>query len=117
MREIPISEWGKDHWSTFAYAACRVIDYQGQLNPLQMRDKHGRGAAYPTFLKAGKEQGHDDYDCLIDLEREGFLVNTGTGLHPVVRLTEKGLEAWRQMTAHKQNGGNFGEFVFSQEGA
>jgi hypothetical protein len=105
------SRWGKDHWSTFAYAAYRAYNYKGVLNFEQMRRD---GDAYPTRLKDGEVKGHNDYDCLWDMERYGFIENHGSGLNPVIKLTEKGLEAYRQLMAYKQNGGNYQDFEFKE---
>lgn len=108
MRDIPINEWGKDHWSCFAYFACCAMDYGGIIDSQRMRHD---GVKYPTMLKTSTEPGHNDYNCLDDLEREGFVENHGTGINPIVKLTMKGLETWTQLTKHKQNGGMFKTFT------
>ena len=110
-REIGIEEWGKDHWALLGYAADRAVNHEGLLDDRKMRQD---GKMYPTFLKQGEEKEHNDYNCLDDLEREGFLENRGTGLYPVVKLTAKGLQAWQQLTAHKQDGKRFKDFIFDQ---
>ena len=108
-REIPVEEWGKDHWALLGYSAHCAVNCEGVIDFRKMRRD---GKKYPTFLKNGQEKDHSDYNCLDDLEREGFLENKGTGLNPVVRLTPRGLEAWQQLTAHKQDGGRFKDFTF-----
>ena len=108
-REIPVEEWGKDHWALLGYAAHCAVNCEGVLDFGKMRRD---GKKYPTYLKEGVAEGHTDYDCLDDLEREGILENVGTGLNPVARLTPKGLEAWQQLSAHKQDGKRFKDFVF-----
>jgi hypothetical protein len=52
LEHVPINRWGKDHWSTFAYAETCVVDkmnadgepYLGELNRDRLRcnaDRHG----------------------------------------------------------------------------
>ena len=95
--------WGKDHWTTFAYAETRWVDHHGMLSHDQMRCDRQRhpifyaakrrvitmgtnadGAKYPTRLKTETPgeggrwgtvelPGHDDYDCLDDVIREGLI--------------------------------------------
>jgi predicted transcriptional regulator len=70
------------------------------------------GDTYPTRLKDSIEiKGHNDYNCLEDLERFGFLnMTTGMGQH--ITITEKGFEAMKQLSEHKTNGETFSTFVF-----
>lgn len=100
---IPMSLFGKDHWSTFAYVETRAVDHKGLLDHDRMRCHAGRhpvllrakrlvitaasadGSRYPTRIKASEtddEDGrhgvtevpdHDDYDCLDDLIAAGLL--------------------------------------------
>jgi hypothetical protein len=98
---IPVTSFGKDHWSTFAYVETRTVDYRGVLEHDHMRCNEQRhpffnnagsraaflgatssGAKYPTRCKGemldGKYQSqeiydHDDYDCLDDLIAAGLL--------------------------------------------
>jgi len=86
---VPVDFFGKDHWTTFAYAETVCVDHDGVLEPLRMRcnwRRHrpfaptesprspGDGAKYPTRLKEGIElKGHDDWDCLQDLENAGLI--------------------------------------------
>jgi hypothetical protein len=89
---VPVGEFGKDHWSTFAYVETRTVDYDGQLSHDQMRcnpNRHpmlhaakrrgmlfdrGVDKEYPTRLLGGIERyDHDDYDCLDDLVAAGLL--------------------------------------------
>ena len=59
-------------------------------------------------LKLGN---HDDLDCLDDLEEAGLIKNLGTGLNPAFKLTKFGAMVMAKLNWHKQNGGNFYEFV------
>ena len=75
MSVIPIENWGKDHWSTFAYAETLAVDNNGIIIPevLKMRTNikthffmrnPNDGSMYPTMLKNGNvSRGHDDWDC------------------------------------------------------
>lgn len=83
---IPVEQFGKDHWSTFAYIETRVVDYGGVLANPNMRTDASRhpkfmarnsaqgGAEYPTRLRGEAEQtDHDDWDCLLDAQEAGLL--------------------------------------------
>lgn len=91
---IPPERWGRDHWTTIAYAftcAGRIMDRQhlriaGKAIP-GVPDKE-----YPTRLQGGVDlYGHDDLDCLSDAGAAGVLHNVGTGMHPCARFTPQGL--------------------------
>lgn len=80
---VPMSEWGRDHWSTFAYLETRAVDHKGYLDCRQMRGGfYGRpddGTKYPTRLRgygednSRKVDGHNDYDCVADMIAEGLV--------------------------------------------
>jgi hypothetical protein len=117
--EIEPSAWGKDHLSTLMYAETCCVDHHGKLASAHMRQGDHRimrlgwprGVDRPSFVNTrpsptrlrGSEvvDGHDDWDCIDDMERAGYLVVSGTGLQPIVTLTEKGwqlafaLRRWR----------------------
>jgi hypothetical protein len=118
--------WGKDHWSTLLYLECGAVDNQGVVQPCRMRcdiDRHPGlvipGALgyvptkkYPTMLKGmALLEDHDDWDCFIDAEAAGLVAWDGTGVNPVVRFTEKGLQAAAALRAHKTKGGQCSNFV------
>lgn len=109
MANVPMKKWGKDHWSLLAYIDSCCINNNGKLNSLRMR---ADGEKYPTRTKDGELRGHNDYHCLKDLESEGFVQNIGTLANPIVRMSDKGLDAMKQLTKHKQTGGNYDNFVF-----
>ena len=86
---IPEAKFGRDHWSTLLYAESCAVDHSGVLDSRRMRKYNERGK-YPTRLAGGEvsSEYHDDYACLQDLEREGYL-----GFWPAqasVVLTDKG---------------------------
>lgn len=112
---VPMHLWGKDHWSTFGYAECRLVDNKGTINAAHMRGSApGHDGGYPTRLAGGVElPDHSDYDCLFDAEEAGLIELDGTGLHPHIRcLTEKGALVAAALRTHKAEGGSFSNFSF-----
>lgn len=112
---VPLHLWGKDHYSTFAYAECRLVDNKGTIDHRHMRGGlPGRDGGYPTRLAAGVElPNHGDYDCLFDAEEAGLLELRGTGVHPEVKaLTPLGAKVASALRSHKAAGGSFGNFKF-----
>jgi hypothetical protein len=118
---IPVAQWGKDHWSTFAYIECRCVDDGGKPNIKHMRcdrDLHPQFShvpdaldkKYPTRYKGGELIDHD-WSCLDDCEMAGLLENIGTGLNRVYRLTPLGRLVAAQLRQHKQDGKNFHDFT------
>jgi hypothetical protein len=105
-RPIPMEQWGKDHWSTFAYAETRAVDHKGALDNRHLRDA---SSGYPTRLKGNVDVvGHGDLECLEDADEEGLLHITAGAL--VVVFTDKGLKVAGGLRAHKAQGGNFATF-------
>lgn len=121
---VPIAQFGRDHWSLFAYVECRVVDHGGvldrthlrcdpRLHPAHAHEGSRQGGPYPTRLVDGLTRGdHDDWDCLDDLEAAGLISSHGTGVNPWFRLTRKGLRMAALLRAHKAKGGQFAEFRF-----
>ena len=124
---IPTSMFGKDHWSTFGYAECRIVDNSGRPQREHMRCDPARhpahahlgstmGSPSPTRLKGGVEcPSHDDWDCIDDLEAAGLLTTGGTGLFPTWALTNKGRRVAAELRAHKAKRGSFGDFTPSED--
>jgi hypothetical protein len=133
---INIIDFGKDHWSLFAYVETRCVDYKGILDKKHLRikneiDKSGSDyyfsqaewkPEYGTRLfgyfkedgtkdKYRQLENHDDLDCLEDLEDAGLIENIGTGLHPAVKLRKLGIAVASQLREHKTNGGMFATFI------
>lgn len=127
------SDFGKDHWSAFAYIVTRCIDHGGQPNKDHMKTntkRHPTGAGIaghsdcPTRLKgyfdlpekdrkSRELKGHDDWDCLDDLIAAGLLIepsDEGTGMFPVYRVTDKGWEVSKLLNTHKADGNHFATF-------
>lgn len=139
-----MEKFGKDHFSLLAYVGCRVADNEGSLNFEHLRChperhphylgwrriEHGDmwDVKYSTrlagfFETEGEDQlnfrldDHDDWDCLQDLEIAGLVKIHGTGLHPLVALTDYGHKIEARLRKHKANKGQFNGFhdVFMAE--
>ncbi len=77
--------WGKDHWSTLAYAeTCTVEGHPLSLGRMRCDvTRHPllascrvpyTGQKYPTRLRDGVElPDHDDWDCLCDAQQAGLI--------------------------------------------
>ena len=124
---ISIERWGKDHWSTFGYLETVCVDYGGRVDLRRMRTHPGRhpqcvaykpmsgepqdGSGFPTMLKDGQEQpDHDDWDCVDDIIAHGLIEEVGTGLTPMVKLTDAGNKMAGRLRTHKASGGMFATF-------
>ena len=125
---VTMALWGKDHWSTLGYIETRIVDYKGVPDRDHMRcdgERHpglaGRAATRPgskkcpTRLKHGKLlYDHDDWDCVEDMIAEDLLKWEGTGIHPEFVLTKRGKAVCAALRVHKQDGGNFAQFVYQE---
>lgn len=124
---IPLERWGKDHWSTFAYAETRIVDYDGFLDCRHMRGHLPGWDKYATRLNDGGETvelfGHNDYDCISDAFDAGLLVPSDESestrewrrrskmdLSYRVQLTDLGRVVAGKLRAHKGSGGVFHTF-------
>ena len=85
---IPIEKWGNDHWSLLAYIETCCVDQNGHFELTRIRvnpDTHPMLAVgllsarkwasnYDTVLNdTTTVPGHDDVDCLGDLEKAGMI--------------------------------------------
>lgn len=74
---VPIEQFGKDHWSTLLYIEACCVDARGKLDPRKMRThQYGADKHYFTFLKGGKQhddERHDDWACMDDMLAAGIL--------------------------------------------
>lgn len=132
VRTVPMTEWGKDHWSVLAYVETRCVDHSGMIDPIRMRcnskrhpgldtyrtevpDHNENGTfKYPSMLAAGKtEPEHDDWDCFYDLEAAGLVEDIGTGIQPIARMRDAGRKMVAKIRAWKASGGTFGTFQFT----
>lgn len=125
---VKLKDFGKDHWSTFAYLASCVVGAGGRPDLKRMRcePKIHPGLVPPGMLGhlmnfppaltrlKGREMPahipHDDWSCAEDIEAAGLLVSLGTGIAPVYDLTAKGWKMLQNLLAWKRGGGTFGNF-------
>jgi hypothetical protein len=68
------------------------------------------GGEFPTRLADGVVSGHDDYSCVKDAEAAGLIEWRGTGINPVLYMTDAGLRVAAKLAEHKTRGGSFGNF-------
>lgn len=137
---IPMGEWGKDHWSTLVYVESRAVDHNGipDLNHLRCNETRHPGLKgpmarvclrswqpeYGTRLKGfwlhtkpdrtdphRQLPQHDDWDCIDDLEEAGCINLIGTGINPVIRLTDLGWELAGKVRRWKAEGKTFATFT------
>jgi hypothetical protein len=99
---IPPNRWGEDHWALLSYV---VSCFDGSLDLERLRCNGN------TRLKGPSDRviGHDDWDCLQDLEAAG-LVEIISRLAGIVHLTEKGNAVAFRLREHKWNGQTFATF-------
>jgi hypothetical protein len=128
MKPIPLSDWGRDHYSLLGYIECRCTDDKGvpdrehlRCNParhpgLVNRASHLWKDGYSTRLKdhsyetPNQRRDHDDWDCADDLAAAGLIEIKGTGINPVWKLTDLGQRISARLRAHKMDGGTFSTF-------
>lgn len=119
---IPLANFGKDHWSTLAYADTIIPDHRGFQVGFDCRMRQGRAHfrvmqrdcpkprrtnhagmnsamamdnRYSTILKDGTVafEGHDDWHCVRDLVAAGLMGIKRTGLIvPLVEDVEPGVD-------------------------
>ncbi len=136
---VPVSDWGKDHWSLVAYVEIRCVDNGGVLDHDRMRTNQERhpGLAGPAsaglsegrnwrpewgtrlsgyFLEDGETDltrqmfNHDDWDVLDDIEAAGYVKIGGAGINPVIFMTRVGAAIAALLRVHKAAGKHFASF-------
>lgn len=137
--KTPIEHFGKDHWSLLAYAESTCVNGTegfGNLSSNRMRcnkEKHPLLSSgnnwkteYSTRLKGFFEfpdrsdaekaiqagvmiEGHDDWDCLNDLDEAG-LIEIKSLVNGSITMTKKGMELTNKIREHKCEGGSFSNF-------
>ena len=133
---IPITRWGQDHWSTLAYLETRVVNGKGYIDNPRMRcnprlHRHFAavdpftsvpydGSKYPTRLKDGEIERHDDWSCLEDMVAAGLLTAQWRVCYrgamfgnseARVTFTATGQALAAQLRAHKAGGGKWSDFA------
>lgn len=131
---VPADKWGKDHWSTLAYAGSCVTEREGFMSGPSLRCKDTRvgiqreygqswnpqhGTRLNGFFQNQNDKtlmlpDHDDIDCLEDMESEEMVL-LGTTVSMFVQLTDKGREFEEALRRFKQDGGNFCDFSNSPD--
>lgn len=123
---VPVLQWGKDHWSTFAYVETRIVDHSGWVDARHLRGCNGDASEYPTRLIGLRGEpvdlyGHDDVNCLTDAVAAGFLEGGRAtkrdhndeivALTYQYELTPTGHIVAERLRTHKAQGGQFREFT------
>jgi hypothetical protein len=132
---ISMERWGHDHWSTLGYVETVVVDDGGRISNARMRcdarlhrhlayvNDFGRlsdGGKYPTRLRDGELERHDDWSCLEDMVAAGLLVvylrevdhETFGGMRARAVLTERGQDVALALRRHKGAGGSWRTFIY-----
>lgn len=126
MELTSVDQFGKDHWALLVYIETRAVNQQ-LLETERLRcstkNRHLGGNIprpgwmphYGSCLRDGSViQDHDDWDCLEDLEQNGFLI-IGSQISGIVTLTDLGITTAHRIRRHKIEGGSFGTFVYSPD--
>lgn len=125
---VPMTLWGRDHWSMLLYFRSVEVDHAGfevkfdprmrqnrrnfrvlagvKLNGLVMLPEHGSRLNDGTFII-----GHDDWCCLQDFAEAKMLTcnpffEPGDKLH----LSPLGESLVAEVESHKARGGSFSNF-------
>lgn len=124
---IPLSNWGKDHWSTLAYIETVMIDrgvFPVAGDP-RMRSNRRNYRIMPTdfgvcmpidqgsVLSDGTiVKGHDDWCCIQDFAAEGLLnkKEEEIDLGAKLKLSDLGISLTHKLREHKLKGGTFATF-------
>jgi len=123
---VSVEAFGKDHWSTLAFVETRCVDDGGIVDKERMRCNTSRHAAllgriqqrstskwdekWGTILSDGTVlPEHDDWDCLIDLAKAGYveIVDIDEGN---VHLTDQGWQVAHQLRRFIAEGGTYKAF-------
>jgi hypothetical protein len=137
---IPMAYWGKDHWTTLAYAETVIVDCGGFQVGADAHMRAGRRnyrvmaqecahpkrtgkstsslavvmeLAYSTKLNDGQVlSGHDDWSCIQDMAAEGLFAQGPDAVEPgvVLTLSAKGNLVANALREFKRNKGAFVNF-------
>lgn len=137
---IPLSHWGRDHWTTFAYVETVMADMAGFQVGADARMKSNRrnfrvmqrdcpnpkrasnsGHAmmlvmepqHATKLNDGQQvSNHDDWACVQDMAAEDLFVQGPDDVEPgvVLQFSEKGNQVANALREFKRNGGKYADF-------
>lgn len=123
---VNIELFSKHHWGLMAYLGCLTAN-RLNIDKRRMRcneNKHPLLNGKPVYMNWSNNSstvlkdssvinGHDDWDCLNDLEEHEF-VKVISLVNCVFLLTEKGANCVKQLTLHKQSGGKYKNFMFTE---
>lgn len=118
-RSVPMSMWAADHWSMLRYLAHCIADgkpvdsYKFRNNSDERPNRacflHQWKASFSTRTQCGMIAGHDDWDVLNDLDREGLIIIVDLDKLIIV-MTEPGIELARRLIEHRLQGGWLNDF-------
>lgn len=137
---IPISHWGRDHWTTLAYIETVMVDMGGFQVGSDARMKSNRRnyrvmardcpkplratnqAAslalvmephHATKLNDGQQvPNHDDWACVQDMGAEGLFAEGIDNIEPgvVLKFSEKGNRVANALREFRRGGGKMADF-------
>lgn len=128
METISFDRFGRDHWGVLLLVEAECVNRSGKpwtidnrrmrvhpnkapFHPQRYRGNDGYSDKYPTRLRDGTEvSGHDDWDCLEDLEAAGLL-HIHSLVNGVVQITRKGQQVAAQARAWRSQGHGMVSFV------
>lgn len=130
---IPMTLWGRDHWSMLLYFRHGEVNNAGftvrfdprmrqnrrnfrimperTLNGVVMDPGYGSRLVDGTYVP-----NHDDWCCVQDFARSGLLTCNDEGVEPmeVLHLSPKGEQIVADLESHKANGGSYSTFRLSE---
>lgn len=122
----PIERFGKDHWSLLAYIETCCVDHAGRIDYRRIRvnpNTHPMLAigqfsprkwepTYSTILNDSTLiYGHDDVDCLDDLEKAG-MITIDSVVNGLVALSPLGIQISAMLRKWKIEGKQYRDFRF-----
>jgi hypothetical protein len=124
MDIIPVEKFGKDHWSLLAYIETCCADNGGVIDlrrvrvnpnthPLCAVGQHSPRNWLPTYSTILNDStllyGHDDIDCLDDLEKAGMIYIKSL-VNGFVFLSPLGIKISARLRKHKIEGKQYRDF-------
>jgi hypothetical protein len=124
IERIPIEKWGKDHWSLLAYIETCCVDQNGHFELTRIRVNPGTHPLLAVGMLSARKwgpvcntvlndntllYGHDDVDCLDDLEEAG-MIEIYSLVNGIAGLTPLGIKVSAQLREHKIVGRNYKDF-------
>ena len=116
---VPPTDWGKDHWSTLVFLETAAVDNKGLVQNAHMRTHPrlhpkyahiGSTGEYPTRLRDGELEDHDDWSCMEDMIDAGMMTAQMRAKSVWVSFTRYGIDVAGAARAFKAQGGNYADF-------